>query len=99
MRIDRYWKQAAAGLLAIMTLTMTGGCLLYTSLTPIYEEQFSDNSFGFRPGRGAHDALERCRKYINEGYVCVVSMDLQSCFDTVSYTHLGQRQREHIKGS
>ena len=53
-------------------------------LTPLYEEQFSDNSIGFRPGRGAHDALERCRKYINEGYVYVVSMDLQSYFDTVN---------------
>ena len=57
-------------------------------LTPLYEEQFSDNSIGFRPGRGAHDALERCRKYINEGYVCVVSMDLQSCFDTVNHSKL-----------
>ena len=57
-------------------------------LTPIYEEQFSDNSFGFRPGRGAHDALERCRKYINEGYVYVVSMDLQSYFDTVNHSKL-----------
>jgi len=45
-------------------------------LTPIYEEQFSDNSFGFRPGRGTYDALERCREYINEGYVYAVSMDL-----------------------
>ena len=57
-------------------------------LTPLYEEQFSDNSIGFRPGRGAHDALERCRKYINEGYVYVVSMDLQSCFDTVNHSKL-----------
>ena len=46
-------------------------------LTPIYEEQFSDNSFGFRPGRSAHDALGRCREHINEGYVYAVSMDLQ----------------------
>ena len=57
-------------------------------LTPLYEEQFSDNSIGFRPGRGAHDALERCRKYINEGYVYVVSMDLQSYFDTVNHSKL-----------
>lgn len=57
-------------------------------LTPLYEEQFSDNSIGFRPGRGAHDALERCRKYINEGYVYVVSMDLQSYFDTVNHSRL-----------
>ncbi len=57
-------------------------------LTPLYEEQFSDNSIGFRPGRGAHDALERCRKYINGGYVYVVSMDLQSYFDTVNHSKL-----------
>ena len=57
-------------------------------LTPIYEEQFSENSFGFRPGRNAHDALERCREYINEGYVYAVSMDLQSYFDTVNHSKL-----------
>ena len=45
-------------------------------LTPLYEVQFSDNSFGFRPGRGAHDALKRCQKWADEGYVYVVSMDL-----------------------
>lgn len=57
-------------------------------LTPIYEEQFSDNSFGFRPGRGAHDALKRCREIIGEGYVYVVSMDLQAYFDTVNHSKL-----------
>ncbi|MCD8398547.1 MAG: group II intron reverse transcriptase/maturase [Lachnospiraceae bacterium] len=57
-------------------------------LTPIYEEQFSDNSFGFRPQRGAHDALKRCKEYIDEGYVYVVSMDLQSYFDTVNHSKL-----------
>ena len=62
--------------------------VIQQAMTPLYEEQFSDNSFGFRPGRGAHDALERCRKYINEGYVYVVSMDLQSYFDTVNHSKL-----------
>lgn len=57
-------------------------------LTPIYEEQFSDSSFGFRPGRGAHDALKRCREYVEEGYEYVVSMDLQSYFDTVNHSKL-----------
>ncbi|MCD8326216.1 MAG: group II intron reverse transcriptase/maturase [Lachnospiraceae bacterium] len=57
-------------------------------LTPIYEEQFSDNSFGFRPKRGAHDALKRCKEYVDEGYVNVVSMDLQSYFDTVNHSKL-----------
>ena len=66
-------------------------------LTPLYEEQFSDNSIGFRPGRGAHDALERCRKYINEGYVYVVSMDLQSYFDTVNHSRLIRKLSLKIK--
>ncbi len=57
-------------------------------LTPIYEEQFSDNSFGFRPGRGTHDALKRCREHVNEGYVYAISMDLQSYFDTVNHSKL-----------
>lgn len=57
-------------------------------LTPLYEVQFSDNSYGFRPGRGAHDALKRCRKLADEGYVYVVSMDLAAYFDTVNHSKL-----------
>ena len=57
-------------------------------LTPLYEVQFSDNSFGFRPGRGAHDALKRCQKWADEGYVYVVSMDLAAYFDTVNHSKL-----------
>ena len=51
-------------------------------LSPIYEEQFSENSFGFRPKRGAHDALRQCQKNVNDGYVYVVDMDLEKFFDT-----------------
>ncbi len=57
-------------------------------LTPIYEEQFSENSFGFRPKRGAHDALKQCQKNVNEGYVYVVDMDLEKFFDTVCQSKL-----------
>lgn len=57
-------------------------------LTPLYEVQFSDNSFGFRPGRGQHDALKRCQQLVNEGYVYVVSMDLAAYFDTVNHSKL-----------
>ena len=57
-------------------------------LTPIYEEQFSENSYGFRPGRSAHDALAKCRTYVDEGYEYAVSMDLQSYFDTVNHSKL-----------
>ena len=52
-------------------------------LTPIYEKQFSEDSFGFRPNRGAHDALKQCQTNVNDGYVYVVDMDLEKFFDTV----------------
>ena len=57
-------------------------------LTPIYEERFSDNSFGFRPKRGAHEALKQCQKNVNDGYVYVVDMDLEKFFDTVCQSKL-----------
>ena len=57
-------------------------------LSPIYEEQFSENSFGFRPKRGAHDALRQCQKNVNDGYVYVVDMDLEKFFHTVSQSKL-----------
>ena len=57
-------------------------------LTPIYEEQFSENSYGFRPQRGAHDALRQCQKNVNDGYVYVVDMDLEKFFDIVCQSKL-----------
>ena len=57
-------------------------------LIPIYEEQFSESSFGFRPNRGAHDALRQCQKNVNDGYVYVVDMDLEKFFDTVCQSKL-----------
>ena len=46
-------------------------------LTPIYEKQFSENSFGIRSNKGAHDAPKQCQKYADEGYRYVVDMDLE----------------------
>ena len=57
-------------------------------LSPIYEEQFSESSFGFRPCRGAHDALKQCQTNVNDGYVYVVDMDLEKFFDTVCQSKL-----------
>ena len=57
-------------------------------LSPIYERQFSENSFGFRPNRGAHDALKQCQTNVNDGYVYVVDMDLEKFFDTVCQSKL-----------
>ena len=57
-------------------------------ISPIYEEQFSENSYGFRPKRGAHDALKQCQQNVNDGYVYVVDMDLEKFFDTVCQSKL-----------
>ncbi|MDF2821893.1 MAG: ltrA [Clostridiales bacterium] len=57
-------------------------------LSPIFEEQFSDYSFGFRPNRGAHDALKQCRQNVNDGFAYVVDMDLEKFFDTVCQSKL-----------
>lgn len=57
-------------------------------LSPIFEKQFSENSYGFRPQRGAHDALKQCRQNVNDGYLYVVDMDLEKFFDTVCQSKL-----------
>jgi group II intron reverse transcriptase/maturase len=57
-------------------------------ISPIYEEQFSENSYGFRPKRGAHDALKQCQQNVNDGYVYVVDMDLEKFYDTVCQSKL-----------
>ena len=66
-------------------------------LTLIYEPQFSEASFGFRPKRGAHDALKTCQRYADEGYVYVVDMDLEKFFDTVCQSKLIEILSRSIK--
>jgi RNA-directed DNA polymerase len=66
-------------------------------LTPIFEKTFSDNSFGFRPKRSAHDAVKRCQEYINQGYGWVVDTDLQAYFDTVNHDILIRLVYKEVK--
>ena len=66
-------------------------------LSPIYEKQFSDNSFGFRPNRGCQKALKRVRKYANEGYHFVVSIDLAKYFDSVPQMKLIEILQRTVK--
>lgn len=70
---------------------------IYQVLSPIFEKQFSGNSFGFRPKRSAHDALRRCQTNITDGYRYVVDMDLEKYFDTVNQSKLIQTLSETIK--
>lgn len=54
-------------------------------LTPLFEPTFSEHSYGFRPGKSAHQAVEAARGYIEEGYGFVVDMDLSKFFDRVNH--------------
>lgn len=57
-------------------------------LSNLYEPQFSAYSYGFRPGRNAHQALNQCKEYITSGYGYAVDMDLEKFFDTVNHSKL-----------
>ena len=57
-------------------------------LSPIYERQFSINSYGFRPRRNAHQALQQCKENITAGYKYAVDMDLEKFFDKVNQSKL-----------
>lgn len=59
-------------------------------LSDFYETKFSDNSYGYRPGRGAQDAINKALSYLNEGYIYVVDLDLSKFFDTVNHSKLLQ---------
>ncbi|HHW47987.1 MAG TPA: group II intron reverse transcriptase/maturase [Clostridiaceae bacterium] len=66
-------------------------------LSPIYEEEFSDNSYGFRPGRNAHQAIRKCKEYIDAGYKWVVDIDLAKYFDMVNHDKLMRLLSNKIK--
>lgn len=68
-------------------------------LTQIYDNQFSENSFGFRPNRSAHDAMERTLDYLNEGYEWVIDLDIEAYFDTVNHDKLISILRENVNDS
>jgi len=57
-------------------------------LEPIFETDFLDTSYGFRPGRNAHDALEEIRGHLQNGYQAVYDADLKSYFDTIEHDKL-----------
>ncbi len=65
----------------------------------LYEPQFSAHSYGFRPGRHAHQALEKCREYISAGYQYAVDMDLEKFFDTVNHSKLIELLSRTVKDS
>jgi RNA-directed DNA polymerase len=60
-------------------------------LSPLYERQFSDHSYGFRPNRNAHMALKKAGGYVESGRTIVVDMDLEDFFDVVHHNRLMHR--------
>jgi group II intron reverse transcriptase/maturase len=65
-------------------------------LNPIYDLTFSAQSYGFRPGRSAHQAVRQAKKYIREGYEWVVDIDLEKCFDRINHDILMGRIARRI---
>lgn len=65
-------------------------------LTPVFDPHFSEASFGFRPKRSAHMAVERARDFISEGHGIVVDIDLDSFFDRVNHDALMSRVYRHV---
>lgn len=65
-------------------------------LEPIFERDFAEHSYGFRPGRGCKDALRRVDALLKQGYTHVVDADLKSYFDTIPHERLMDRMRTKI---
>jgi len=66
-------------------------------LTPIFDPHFSESSYGFRPGRCAHDAVRQVKKLFRSGYRIAVDADLSKFFDTVNHNLLMQCVAKRVK--
>ena len=66
-------------------------------LVPLYEPQFSDNSYGYRPGRSGQQAIMKVKEYADNGYVWAVVLDLSKYFDTLNHDRLIRELRKTIK--
>jgi len=71
--------------------------LLLQAMTPIWEPQFSQHSYGFRPGRSAHDAVRAAQGYAREGKDWVVDLDITKFFDHVNWDILMGRIGKQIR--
>lgn len=70
---------------------------LLQTLTPIFDADFSEHSYGFRPGRSAHDAVRQAKRYIEDGHTIVVDIDLEQFFDRVNHDMLMARVARKVK--
>ncbi len=66
-------------------------------LTPLFDPQFSEHSYGFRPKRRGHDAVRKARAYMTEGYRFFVDLDLEKFFDRVHHDRLMMKVATRVK--
>jgi group II intron reverse transcriptase/maturase len=91
-RVDIPKPQGGVRTLGIPTLTdRLIQQALHQVLSPIFEADFSESSYGFRPGRNAHQAVKAARQYVAAGCRVVVDMDLEKFFDRVNHDLLMQK--------
>jgi group II intron reverse transcriptase/maturase len=91
-RVDIPKPQGGTRTLGIPTLTdRMIQQALHQVLSPIFEAEFSESSYGFRPGRNAHQAVKAAQQYVAEGRRIVVDMDLEKFFDRVNHDLLMQK--------
>jgi RNA-directed DNA polymerase len=69
---------------------------LRMALEPIFEQEFAEQSYGFRPGRGCKDALRRVDELLKSGYTYIVDADLKSYFDTIPHDRLMARVGQKV---
>ena len=96
-RVDIAKPQGGVRTLGIPTLTdRLIQQALHQVLSPIFEPLFSASSYGFRPGRNAHQAVQAAKKYAAEGRRVVVDMDLEKFFDRVNHDILMERVAREV---
>lgn len=61
---------------------------IYLALSPMYEKDFDNHSYGFRPGKNAHQAVHTAQGYLNAGYTWIIELDLEKFFDKVNHQKL-----------
>ena len=97
-RVDIPKPQGGVRTLGIPTLTdRLIQQALHQVLSPIFEAEFSESSYGFRPGRNAHQAVKAAKQYVAEGRRVVVDMDLEKFFDRVNHDLLMQKLSTKIE--
>lgn len=96
-RVDIPKPQGGVRTLGIPTLTdRLIQQALHQVLSPIFEADFSESSYGFRPGRNAHQAVKAAQRYVAEGRRVVVDMDLEKFFDRVNHDILMEKVAKKV---